>query len=83
MDKLRSYIREVLLREAKYVVVYSPLQSDLEQALYWLQNNKQVKTRGAIHQEGDVYIARIKPKGSKADVEKLVSDRFGRFVRVR
>lgn len=82
MRVLREFVRNVL-SESRYVVVYSPLGSDLEQALFWLKNNKKIKSRGAVHKEGDFYLVRVNPRGSKRDVEKVINDRFGRFVRVR
>ena len=82
MEALREYVREVL-DEARSVTVYSPLNSDLEQALYWLKNNKAIKKRGAITKRGDVYVATVQPKSSKKAVKQLVSDRFGHFVKVK
>ena len=82
MNTLREYIRGVLT-ESKRVTLASPLQSDLEQAIFWLKNNKKVKSIGQITRVGDIYKVRMHHKGTKEEIKALVSDRFGRFVRVQ
>lgn len=82
MDVLREYIRDVLA-ESKRVTLISPLRSDLEQAIFWLKNNKALKSLGEIQKKGNVYRVRVQHKGSAKEIKTLISDRFGQFVRVQ
>ena len=60
----------------------SAYQSDLELAINWLRLNKVVKDLSPQKKEDNLYIVHAKLTISKTEAQKLVSSKFGRFVKV-
>tara|TARA_B110000211_G_C13985787_1_gene511639 strand:- start:784 stop:1032 length:249 start_codon:yes stop_codon:yes gene_type:complete len=81
LSLLREYIKDIL-REANYVTIYAPLQSDLEQAIFLLKNNKQLKSKTEITKNNNIYTVRVQTKNKSKEIKKLINDRFGNFVKV-
>lgn len=81
---LQEFIQAVLHESRSKVATMSAgYANDLEQGLYWLKNNKVLKSASAISKSDNKYTVRIKFKGSKPDIKKLIDDRFGKFVRIQ
>jgi len=57
-------------------------QTDLEMALNWLRLNKALSDVGETRKQNNLYIATIKSKMNRSEVKKILSDRFGRYVKV-
>lgn len=60
----------------------SAYQSDLELAISWLRLKRVVKDMGEIKKENLLYTILLKLTISKTEAQKLISSRFGRFVKV-
>lgn len=57
-------------------------QTDLEMALNWLRLKKVISDVGNQRKQGTLYIATIKSKMNRSEVQKLLTDRFGHYVKV-
>jgi hypothetical protein len=57
-------------------------QTDLEMALNWLRLKKALADVGEIRKQNGLYIATIKSKMNRSEVQKILSDRFGHHVKV-
>jgi len=57
-------------------------QTDLEMALNWLRLKKALADVGEIRKQNGLYIATIKSKMNRSEVQKILSDRFGHYVKV-
>jgi len=81
-----ALLREVVqgvLSETRHVTLAAPYRSDLEQAVNWVKLNKQLRSAGDIQElDRDMYVVRLHVKGRHVDIEALVKDRFGYFVKV-
>lgn len=64
------------------IYLVSAYQTDLELALNWLRLQSVVKDVGEIKKENLLYIIPLKLTISKTEAQKLVSSRFGRYVKV-
>lgn len=60
----------------------SAYQTDLELAINWLRLKRVVKDMGEIKKENLLYTIPLKLTISKTEAQKLISSRFGRFVKV-
>lgn len=60
----------------------SAYQSDLELAINLLRLKRVVKDMGEIKKENLLYTILLKLTISKTEAQKLISSRFGRFVKV-
>ena len=60
----------------------SAYQSDLELAINLLRLKHVVKDMGEIKKENLLYTILLKLTISKTEAQKLISSRFGRFVKV-
>lgn len=67
---------------ANYITLYSLLQSNLEQAIFLLKNNKQLKSKTEITINNNIYTVRVQTKNKSKEIKKLINDRFGNFVKV-
>jgi hypothetical protein len=57
-------------------------QTDLEMALNWLRLKKALSDVSDQRKQGTLYIATIKSKMNRSEVQKLLTDRFGHYVKV-
>jgi hypothetical protein len=57
-------------------------QTDLELALNWLRLKKALQDVSEQRKEGNLYIATIRTKMNRSEVQKLLTDRFGHYVKV-
>ena len=57
-------------------------QTDLETALNWLRLKKALQDVSEQRKEGNLYIATIRTKMNRSEVQKLLTDRFGHYVKV-
>jgi|Wag4MinimDraft_6_1082665.scaffolds.fasta_scaffold21541_3 hypothetical protein len=57
-------------------------QTDLEMALNWLRLKKALQDVSEQRKEGNLYIATIRTKMNRSEVQKLLTDRFGHYVKV-
>jgi len=57
-------------------------QTDLEMALNLLRLKKALADVGEIRKQNGLYIATIKSKMNRSEVQKILSDRFGHYVKV-
>lgn len=57
-------------------------QSDLEMALNWLRLKKALQDVSEQRKEGNLYIATIRTKMNRSEVQKLLTGRFGHYVKV-
>lgn len=57
-------------------------QTDLEMALNWLRLKKALADVGETRKQNGLYIATIKSKMNRSEVQKILSDRFGHYVKV-
>ena len=57
-------------------------QTDLEMALNWLRLKKIVTDIGDQRKQGNLYIVTIKSKMKRSEVQKVLTDRFGHYVKV-
>ena len=57
-------------------------QTDLEMALNWLRLKKALQDVSEQRKSGNLYIATIRTKMNRAEVQKLLTDRFGHYVKV-
>lgn len=57
-------------------------QTDLEIALSWLRLKKALSDVSDQRKQGTLYIATIKSKMNRSEVQKLLTDRFGHYVKV-
>jgi hypothetical protein len=57
-------------------------QTDLEMAINWLRLKKALQDVSAQRKEGSLYIATIRTKMNRSEVQKLLTDRFGHYVKV-
>ena len=64
------------------ITLVSAYQSDLELAINCLRLNKVVKDLSPQKKEDNLYIVHAKLTISKTEAQKLVSSKFGRFVKV-
>jgi hypothetical protein len=64
------------------ITLVSAYQTDLELAINWLMLNKVVKDLSPQKKEDNLYIVHVKLTISKTEAQKLVSSKFGRFVKV-
>ena len=60
----------------------SAYQSDLDLAINLLRLKRVVKDMGEIKKENLLYTILLKLTISKTEAQKLISSRFGRFVKV-
>tara|TARA_B100000073_G_C23545799_1_gene498057 strand:- start:466 stop:669 length:204 start_codon:yes stop_codon:yes gene_type:complete len=65
----------------KKVTIAASYSSDLDLALRWLKLNKALKATGPVKKVGNIYTVTVKSR-SKEQVEKLIKDRFGIFIKV-
>jgi hypothetical protein len=64
------------------MTVVAGFQTDLELALNWLRLKKALVDVGDTRKQNGLYIVTIKSKISRSEVQKILSDRFGHFVKV-
>lgn len=64
------------------ISLVSAHQTDLELALNWLRLNGALKDVSDQQKQDNLYIVRVKLTISKTEAQKLISSRFGRFVKV-
>ena len=57
-------------------------QTDLEMALNWLRLKKAISDVSDQRKQGTLYIATIKSKMNRSEVQKILTDRFGHYVKV-
>jgi hypothetical protein len=57
-------------------------QTDLEMALNWLHLKKALQDVSEQRKSGNLYIATIRTKMNRSEVQKLLTDRFGHYVKV-
>jgi hypothetical protein len=57
-------------------------QTDLEMALNWLRLKKALQDVSEQRKSGNLYIATIRTKMNRSEVQKLLTDRFGHYVKV-
>lgn len=57
-------------------------QTDLEMALNWLRLKKMITDISEQRKQGNLYIATIKSKMNRSEVQKVLTDRFGHYVKV-
>jgi hypothetical protein len=57
-------------------------QTDLEMALNWLRLKKVISAVGETRKQNGLYIASIRSKMNRSEVQKILSDRFGHYVKV-
>ncbi len=57
-------------------------QTDLEMALNWLRLKKAITDVSDQRKQGTLYIATIKSKMNRSEVQKILTDRFGHYVKV-
>lgn len=57
-------------------------QTDLELALNWLRLKKAISSTGETRKQNGLYIAPIRSKMNRSEVQKILSDRFGHYVKV-
>lgn len=57
-------------------------QTDLEIALNWLRLKKALYDVSEQRKEGNLYIATIRTKMNRSEVQKLLTERFGHYVKV-
>lgn len=66
----------------KMATVVSAYQTDLELAINWLRLNGALKDMGDQDKKNNLYTVLVKLTISKTEAQKLISSRFGRFVKV-
>lgn len=64
------------------ISLVSAHQTDLELALNWLRLNGALKDASDQQKQDNLYIVHVKLTISKTEAQKLISSRFGRFVKV-
>ena len=57
-------------------------QTDLEMALNWLRLKKVITDVSEQRKQGNLYIATIRSKMNRSEVQKVLTDRFGHYVKV-
>ena len=57
-------------------------QTDLEMALNWLRLKNIVTDVSDQRKQGNLYIVTIKSKMKRSEVQKVLTDRFGHYVKV-
>lgn len=57
-------------------------QTDLEMALNWLRLKKVITDISEQRKQGNLYIATIRTKMNRSEVQKVLTDRFGHYVKV-
>lgn len=57
-------------------------QTDLEMALNWLRLKKAISAVGETRKQNGLYIASIRSKMNRSEVQKILSDRFGHYIKV-
>ena len=57
-------------------------QTDLEMALNWLRLKKVITDVSEQRKQGNLYIATIRSKMKRSEVQKVLTDRFGHYVKV-
>lgn len=57
-------------------------QTDLEMALNWLRLKKVISAVGETRKQNGLYIASIRSKMNRSEVQKILSDRFGHYIKV-
>lgn len=57
-------------------------QADLEMALNWLRLKKVITDVSEQRKQGNLYIATIRSKMNRSEVQKVLTDRFGHYVKV-
>ena len=57
-------------------------QADLEMALNWLRLKKAIADVSETRKQNNLYIATIKSKMNRSEVQKILRDRFGHYVKV-
>jgi hypothetical protein len=62
--------------------VVAGYQTDLEMALNWLRLKKMITDVSEQRKQGNLYIATIKSKMNRSEVQKVLTDRFGHYVKV-
>ena len=78
----KKMFRETKKPRSKGSTIIAMYRTDLELILYWVQNNRMLKGASEIKKRDNRYTVRVAHKGSKADLRKLVKDRFGVFAEV-
>ena len=62
--------------------IVSGYQTDLEMALNWLRLKKVITDASEQRKQGNLYIATIRSKMNRSEVQKVLTDRFGHYVKV-
>lgn len=57
-------------------------QTDLDLALSWLRLKKAINDASETRKQNGLYIVTIKSKMNRSEVQKILSDRFGHYVKV-
>ena len=69
-------------KKSKTATIVATYRTDLELIIGWLRLNKAISGSSPIRKLNSTYATTVRAKSSKADINKLVKDRFGVFAKV-
>tara|TARA_R110000765_G_C18675678_1_gene578669 strand:- start:282 stop:503 length:222 start_codon:yes stop_codon:yes gene_type:complete len=69
-------------KKSKTATIVATYRTDLELIIGWLRLNKAISGSSVIRKLNSTYATTVRAKSSKADINKLVKDRFGVFAKV-
>jgi len=62
--------------------IVAGFQTDLEMAINWLHLKKAISGVGEQRRQGNLYIVPVRTKMNRTEVQKILTDRFGHYVKV-